>query len=120
LHSPSKTGGRLVPEGHFVFSIEHPVATAQNPMQGWMVEEQGRKVCWPVDHYGEEGERKQSWFIDGVLKIPPEISCNGKRPDHRGIPHRAYRRTGGDTRGAGGAAGTGRTWKETAYFACEM
>lgn len=70
----SKIHKWLVPEGRFVFSIEHPIATAQNPMQGWMIDEQGHKVCWPVDHYGEEGKRKQSWFIDGVLKYHRTIA----------------------------------------------
>ncbi len=54
--------------GIFVFSIEHLMVTSQNPMQGWVNNEQGQKVFWPVDNYGEEGERRQSWFIDGVIK----------------------------------------------------
>jgi len=60
--------------GIFIFSIEHPMVTSQNPMQGWICNEQGEKVCWPVDHYGEEGMRKQSWFIDGVMKYHRKIA----------------------------------------------
>lgn len=70
----SKIHRWLVPGGHFIFSIEHPIATAQNSMQGWILDEHGRKVFWPVDHYGEEGERKQSWFIDGVLKYHRKLA----------------------------------------------
>lgn len=61
-------------EGIFIFSIEHPMVTSQNPMEGWGCNEQGQKVCWPVDHYGEEGERNQSWFIDGVIKYHRKIA----------------------------------------------
>jgi len=54
--------------GIFIFSMEHPVVTSQNPMQGWILDEQGKKTYWPVDYYSKESERKQSWFIDGVIK----------------------------------------------------
>ncbi|MFB6366800.1 class I SAM-dependent methyltransferase [Paenibacillus elgii] len=60
--------------GIFIFSIEHPMVTSQNPMQGWVYNEQGQKICWPVDHYGEEGERRQSWFIDGVIKYHRKLA----------------------------------------------
>ncbi|MGE7094520.1 hypothetical protein ACQKII_24460 [Lysinibacillus sp. NPDC048646] len=44
-------------EGIFIFSIEHPIVTLQHPMQRWVCNEQGQKLCWPVDYYGDEGER---------------------------------------------------------------
>lgn len=54
--------------GIFIFSMEHPMVTSQNPMQGWIYDELGKKIHWPVDCYSEESERKQSWFIDNVIK----------------------------------------------------
>ncbi|WP_028227402.1 class I SAM-dependent methyltransferase [Paraburkholderia ferrariae] len=56
----------LVPEGQFVFTIEHPIfMAAQNPQ--WLDGEDGRKT-WPVNGYAIEGERRTDWFAKGVLK----------------------------------------------------
>ena len=52
--------------GRFVFSVEHPMCTA-NPA-GWIRDENGRQLHWPVDNYRLEGERKTHWFVDGVIK----------------------------------------------------
>ena len=56
----------LRPGGQFVFSIEHPVCTAANPMTGWLTV--GGATIWPVDNYAEEGCRTQQWLGRGVLK----------------------------------------------------
>lgn len=56
----------LVPGGHFVFTIEHPVfMAAAHPH--WISDEDGRKT-WPVNGYSVEGERRTDWFAKGVLK----------------------------------------------------
>lgn len=52
--------------GRFVFSVEHPMCTA-NPA-GWVRDEDGRPLHWPVDNYRLEGIRKTHWFVDGVIK----------------------------------------------------
>ncbi|WP_116810149.1 class I SAM-dependent methyltransferase [Steroidobacter cummioxidans] len=57
----------LVPGGHFVFSIEHPIYMAAK-QPGWMTHEQGHRT-WPVDHYASEGERHTDWIASGVLKF---------------------------------------------------
>jgi SAM-dependent methyltransferase len=56
----------LVPNGHFVFSIEHPIFMAATNAQ-WISEEDGRKT-WPVNRYSVEGQRRTDWFIKDVLK----------------------------------------------------
>ncbi len=52
--------------GSFIFSVEHPICTALG--HGWHEDETGRKLFWPVDDYQKEGERRQHWFVDGVVK----------------------------------------------------
>lgn len=50
----------LVPDGHFVFTIEHPIfMAAAHPH--WISDEEGRKT-WPVNRYSVEGERRTDWF----------------------------------------------------------
>ena len=56
----------LVPGGHFVFTIEHPIfMAAVHPH--WISDEDGRKT-WPVNGYSAEGERRTDWFAKGVVK----------------------------------------------------
>ena len=56
----------LVPGGHLVFSVEHPLYTAPTH-PGWTVDAAGRKT-WPVDRYLHEGPRSTDWFTTGVIK----------------------------------------------------
>jgi SAM-dependent methyltransferase len=56
----------LVPEGHFVFTIEHPIYMAA-ARPHWISDEDGRPT-WPVNGYAVEGERRTDWFAKGVLK----------------------------------------------------
>lgn len=56
----------LVPGGHLVFSIEHPIFMAA-AQPHWIQDEEGRKT-WPVNGYSLEGERRTDWFVPGVLK----------------------------------------------------
>ncbi len=52
--------------GRFVLSVEHPICTAR--CQGWHEDADGHQLFWPVDDYQKEGERRQHWFVDGVIK----------------------------------------------------
>ncbi|GAA3325946.1 hypothetical protein GCM10020331_059890 [Ectobacillus funiculus] len=54
--------------GDIYFSIEHPIVTARKKMDGWITDENGDTLYFPVDNYQEEGERTQFWYIDGVVK----------------------------------------------------
>jgi hypothetical protein len=46
--------------------VEHPICTAL--LRGWVTDDRGRRLHWPVDRYREEGIRKSRWFVDGVIK----------------------------------------------------
>ncbi len=63
----------LKPGGAFLFSVEHPIFTAR-AQQDWTVDEQGRRLHWPVDHYQEEGMRKTSFLAENVIKYHRTIS----------------------------------------------
>jgi SAM-dependent methyltransferase len=55
----------LRPGGSFVFTCEHPVYTA--PTDAAWIEHDGRRT-WPLDRYGDEGERVRDWLAPGVRK----------------------------------------------------
>lgn len=56
----------LLPGGHLVFSIEHPIFMAPS-RPGWVVDAEGRRI-WPVDGYLVEGPRATDWLVEGVVK----------------------------------------------------
>ena len=56
----------LVPGGHFVFSVEHPIFTAPSTPQ-WTDHPDGHRI-WPVDDYLAEGPRTTEWLAPGVVK----------------------------------------------------
>jgi ubiquinone/menaquinone biosynthesis C-methylase UbiE len=56
----------LVPGGHLVFSVEHPLFTApRHP--GWQTDTGGSKV-WPINDYLLEGRRVTTWITSDVVK----------------------------------------------------
>ncbi len=57
----------LTPGGAFVFSVEHPVFTAQG-MQDWTYDKNGKPLHWPVDHYFLEGRRDTIFLGESVIK----------------------------------------------------
>jgi SAM-dependent methyltransferase len=56
----------LVPGGHFVFSVEHPIYTAPN-VPKWNKDEAGSST-WNLDGYLEEGPRRTDWIAKGIVK----------------------------------------------------
>jgi SAM-dependent methyltransferase len=55
----------LVPGGHLVCSVEHPLCTApRHP--GWRTAPDGAKV-WPINAYLLEGRRVTAWITPGVV-----------------------------------------------------
>jgi SAM-dependent methyltransferase len=48
----------LTSGGYFVFSVEHPVFTAEGS-QDWNYDKNGEKTSWPVDRYFIEGKEIQ-------------------------------------------------------------
>jgi SAM-dependent methyltransferase len=55
----------LRPGGSFVLTTEHPIFTA--PTDQAFINSGGQRV-WPLDRYGEEGERIRDWLTAGVRK----------------------------------------------------
>jgi SAM-dependent methyltransferase len=66
--------GWLRPGAEFVFSIEHPLCTAQKADQAWVRDEAGNKLYWPVDDYSKEGKRQFQWYVPGVVKYHRTVS----------------------------------------------
>lgn len=57
----------LIPEGIFLFNIEHPVFTA-GVGQDWIYSEEGTPAYWPVDDYFMPGERDTHFLGCDVTK----------------------------------------------------
>lgn len=57
----------LSKDGDFVFSVEHPIFTAQGP-QDWYYDDKGNILHWPVDHYFMEGIRNAKFLGEEVIK----------------------------------------------------
>lgn len=62
-----KVAGCLTPGGSFVFSVEHPIFTAQGA-QAWHLDAAGNPSHWPVDRYFEEGARQAVFLGETVTK----------------------------------------------------
>lgn len=57
----------LTPGGDFLFSVEHPIFTAQGP-QRWHCDADGNPLHWPVDNYFREGLRSANFLGETVQK----------------------------------------------------
>lgn len=53
--------------GDFVFSVEHPIFTAQG-RQEWAHDSEGNITHWPVDGYFYEGERTAQFPDEDIIK----------------------------------------------------
>ena len=56
----------LTPGGHFVCTVEHPIATAPTDPQ-LQTRPDGTEI-WPLDRYTDEGARVRDWLAPGVVK----------------------------------------------------
>lgn len=57
----------IISGGDFVFSVEHPIFTAQGDQQ-WYYDENGKPLHWPVDRYFDEEIRKSIFLGEEVMK----------------------------------------------------
>jgi 2-polyprenyl-3-methyl-5-hydroxy-6-metoxy-1,4-benzoquinol methylase len=64
-----RIAGWLAPGGVLVYSTEHPIYTSRLPGDGWVLDDAGRRRCWGLDRYGDEGAREETWFVPGVRKV---------------------------------------------------
>lgn len=62
-----KINNCIVRGGDFVFSVEHPVFTA-NGTQEWFGDSDGKLLHWPVDNYFIEGSRQANFLEEEVIK----------------------------------------------------
>lgn len=64
----ARTVGKcLVRGGSFVFSVEHPIFTAQGS-QTWHYDPEGKALHWPVDNYFTEGVRIATFLGEPIVK----------------------------------------------------
>lgn len=62
-----KVASCLISGGDFIFSVEHPVFTAQGK-QDWIYDQQQKPLYWPVDNYFAEGSRQANFLGEQVTK----------------------------------------------------
>lgn len=67
IHVCLRTGG------DFVFSVEHPIFTAQGS-QDWHYAPDGTPLHWPVDRYFSEGQRTATFLGESVIKYHRTLS----------------------------------------------
>jgi SAM-dependent methyltransferase len=58
----------LAPGGVLVFSTEHPIYTARGSESGWVLDSDGQRLAWALNHYADEGAREHRWFVPGVRR----------------------------------------------------
>ncbi|NBA60776.1 class I SAM-dependent methyltransferase [Enterococcus mundtii] len=63
----------LKPNGQFLFSVEHPIFTADG-RQDWIYTDNGQIMHFPVDHYFDEGERDTNFLGSSVKKYHRTIT----------------------------------------------
>lgn len=63
----SRVNHCLISGGQFVFSVEHPIFTAQGT-QDWVYAEDKTPDHWPVDNYFAEGKREAIFLGEQVTK----------------------------------------------------
>lgn len=57
----------LCPEGIFLFSIEHPISTANKGVEQWITDKKETPSHFAVSRYQDEGKRTQNWLVDNVV-----------------------------------------------------
>jgi len=63
----SKISKCILSGGEFIFSVEHPIFTAQGT-QDWYYDDKGNILHWPVDKYFTEGVRNANFLGEEVIK----------------------------------------------------
>ena len=63
----AKVSRCLTDGGHFIFSVEHPVFTAEGS-QKWICDISGNLLHWPVDRYFDESDRTAFFLEEEVIK----------------------------------------------------
>lgn len=69
-----KISSALVDGGTLLFSIEHPIVTANKGSVGWVSNQEGDLLHFAIDRYQEEGLRSQNWLVDNVMMYHRTLS----------------------------------------------
>ncbi|MEO4055010.1 class I SAM-dependent methyltransferase [Solibacillus sp. CAU 1738] len=69
-----KISTALCTNGTLLFSMEHPIVTANKEMDSWICDTQGNYLYYALDNYHEEGYRTQTWLVDGVVMYHRTLS----------------------------------------------
>lgn len=70
----NKVSEALRENGVLLFSMEHPIVTANKGGDDWIVDGKGNPIYFALDHYHEEGSRTQTWLVEGVVMYHRTIS----------------------------------------------
>ena len=62
-----KISTALCEGGILLFSLEHPIVTANKGKESWITNEEGNYLHFAVDNYQDEGLRTQNWLVDNVI-----------------------------------------------------
>lgn len=63
-----KVSALLTDSGYFIFTQEHPIATAPKGGLSWRMDN-GQVTGMLLTDYAPEGKREVTWFVDGVIKF---------------------------------------------------
>ncbi|ATP39860.1 SAM-dependent methyltransferase [Solibacillus sp. R5-41] len=69
-----KISTALSDEGTLLFSIEHPIVTANKGSVDWVSNREGNLLHFAIDRYQEEGLRSQNWLVDNVMMYHRTLS----------------------------------------------
>lgn len=61
--------------GILIFSQEHPLTTALKNEDYWSKDEDGNITHYNLTDYSALGERRTTWFVDGVIKYHRSFSA---------------------------------------------
>ncbi|WP_267493466.1 methyltransferase domain-containing protein [Lysinibacillus sphaericus] len=60
--------------GVLLFSIEHPIVSANMGKDNWITTAEGSLLYFAIDNYQLEGLRTQHWLVDNVVKYHRTLS----------------------------------------------
>lgn len=69
-----KISNALSDGGTLLFSIEHPIVTANKGSVDWVTNPDGDLLHFAMDRYQDEGLRTQNWLVDNVMTYHRTLS----------------------------------------------
>lgn len=69
-----KISAALCDGGTLLFSMEHPISTANSGGVDWPEDEDGNLLYFALDRYQQQGMRSQNWLVDNVIMYHRTLS----------------------------------------------